>query len=216
MKVSAVSVLVFGAATLATPTFGMEKEIIDWATDQLGGNGKSSASQGPAAPGPASQGPAAPGPVSQGPATPGTATSEDCSSTTPVVTTTPKPAISAPPATSAAPPVTSAAPPTPDCNVKPGAKVPVGCPDPCRNVKPGSPAPEGCPASSAPVATTSLIVMPSPTPSKPLIVDDKPTPAPNSTYKPTTPPVLAGASIIAQGLGVGVAVAALIGFAFAL
>ncbi|KAL8286029.1 hypothetical protein RB597_002905 [Gaeumannomyces tritici] len=213
MKVSAVSVLVFGAATLATPTFGFEKDVIDWAKDQLGGK----SSQVPA---------------------PAPGATEDYSSNAPVATATAKPVTTAPPpppppATTAAPvtspvaPVTSSAapltsavpPPAPDCNVKPGVKMPVGCPDPCSNVKPGHPAPDGCPASapavsSAPVeATSSLIVA---TSSKPLIVDNKPTPAPNGTYKPTTPPVLAGASTIAQGLGVGFAVAALLGFAFAL
>ncbi|KAL8399537.1 hypothetical protein RB594_000067 [Gaeumannomyces avenae] len=210
MKVSAVSVLVFGAAALATPTFGFEKDVIDWAKDQLGGK------------------------PSQAPA-PAPGTTEDYSSTVPVAAATAEPVTTAPPppATTAAPvtssvapvtssaaPLTSAAPPpAPDCNVKPGAKMPVGCPDPCSNVKPGHPAPDGCPASapavsSAPVEATSLLIVA--TSSKPLIVDNKPTPAPNGTYKPTTPPVLAGASTIAQGLSVGFAVAALLGFAFAL
>lgn len=225
MKVSVVSVLVFGAAALATPTLGNEKGSIDWAGGQYGNGNK-----------PGNR--AIPGH--------GTAKTEDCStSTVPFVTATVKPVTTAPPGppvTLTAPGITSPAappgppvtylspgttspvpapPPTPGCNVKPGAPVPVGCPAPdCSNLRPGAAVPAYClPASSvAPVAkTSSLVAVPSATPSKPLAVDNKPTSAQNGTvHKPTTPPVLAGASSIARGLGVGMAVAVLLGFAFGL
>ncbi|KLU85897.1 hypothetical protein MAPG_04917 [Magnaporthiopsis poae ATCC 64411] len=218
MKVSIVSVLVFGAAALATPTLGKEKG--DWAGGQYQyGNGNKPGSR------------AFPGH--------GTAKSEDCStSTIPVVTATTKPVTTAPPEPPVTlpapgitsppappgPPVTYSSPgtpsplplPVPDCNVKPGAPVPVGCPAPdCSNLKPGAVVPAYClPTSSVPpVAEASIVAVPSATP----VVENKPTLAQNGTiHKPTTPPVLAGASSIARGLGVGMAVAVLLGFAFGL